>query len=48
MSNEQILDSMPTADLVRALLKREYVMDMVVKSDNIRVIMLPNEVTHNE
>lgn len=52
MSNEEILDSMPIADLVRALVKREYVSNLVT-SERIRVIMLPKiictkEVINNE
>ena len=40
MNNDLRLVSIPTVDLVRELIKREYV-NSLLTSENIRVIMLP-------
>ena len=41
MSNEQILDSMPIADLVKALIKRKEIVNSLLTSERIHVIMVP-------
>ncbi len=50
MTNEQMLDSVPIADLVRALVKREYVINLI--QGGIQVLMLPdlnnNQVSYND